>query len=289
MTSRVGAPTKVAPRNQNSQESKGRNRGIAAAGLSALFGKGIGILVSAATVPIAVRYLGPESYGLWITISSTITMFFVLDIGISSTLTNLISEAYARDDRDLAAAYFATAFWIIVGISACLGIVGWFIWPHLHWASIFHVQNMALAHDTSSAMAVAFVVFLFALPTALVSKVLGGYQELHSANLFTAGGSILSLLVVLAVVFFHGRLPTLVAGFAGSTVIANAACMLWMSCFRKPWMKPWPRLVTKSFIGRIFIPGHSSLLFNWRGLLSSPVTIWSSLITSARLRLPPTP
>ncbi len=267
MAFRVDTPTSAVRTPQRLQQTKGRNRGIAAAGLSALFGKGISILVSAATVPITVRYLGPESYGIWITISSTMTMFFVLDIGISSTLTNLISEAYARDDQDLAAAYFATAFWMIVGISACLGIVGWFIWPHLHWASIFHVQNTALAHDTSGAMAVAFVVFLFALPTALVSKVLGGYQELHSANLFTAGGSILSLLVVLAVVFFHGRLPTLVAGFAGSTVIANAACMLWMSCFRKPWMKPWPRLVTKSFIGRIFHSGTQFFAIQLAGLI----------------------
>jgi O-antigen/teichoic acid export membrane protein len=246
------------PLNQVPQDSKRRYRGIAAAGLSALFGKGVSILVNVATVPITVRYLGPESYGLWIAISSAVAMFFVLDIGISSTLTNLISAAYARDDRNLAAAYFATAFWVILGIVACLGIAGWLVWPQVHWASIFNVQDPGLIHDTSRAMAAAFIVFLFSLPTGLAAKVLAGYQELHIANLFAIGGSILSLLVVLGVVYLHGKLPLLVAGYAGSAVAANMACLLWMCFSRKPWMKPWPSRVNPTLISTIF---HSGIQF----------------------------
>src|SRR6202011_875866 len=99
-------------------ESKRRYRAIAAAALSGLFGKGTRLLVSAATVPLTVRYLGSEGYGLWAAISSAIAMFFVLDIGIANTLTNRISEAYAANDRQRAAANLATAFWLVLGISA---------------------------------------------------------------------------------------------------------------------------------------------------------------------------
>ncbi|MDE3188336.1 MAG: lipopolysaccharide biosynthesis protein [Acidobacteriota bacterium] len=244
--------------NEALQRSQKRYRGIAAAALSAFFGKGIGLLVNAATVPITVRYLGAESYGLWITISSAVAMFFVLDIGISSTLTNLISEAYAKNDRERAAAYFATAFWVIVGIAACFAVAGWLAWPYLHWASIFHVKEPALALATSRTMAAAFIVFLVALPTGLITKVLAGYQELHTANFFAAGGSILSLLVVVAVVYLRGSLPLLVAGYAGASVVANIACLLWMCLFSKPWMKPWPARIHPGFIGQIF---HSGIQF----------------------------
>jgi O-antigen/teichoic acid export membrane protein len=240
---------------QISQISHRRYRGIAAAALSAFLGKGANLLVSAATVPITARYLGSEGYGLWMTISSTVALFFVLDIGISTTLTNLISEAYAKSDRTGAASYFATAFWVLLGIATCLGIVGWIIWPQIHWVSIFHVQDPAVAYNTSRAVAAAFVVFLLALPTGLVSKVLGGYQELHAANLFATGGSALSFLVVLAVVYFHGSLPVLVAGFAGSAVAANVVCLFWMCFSYKPWMKPRLKRVKPSLIGRIFRSG----------------------------------
>lgn len=258
MTSPVGLPPRPVSGLQVPQESKKRNRGILAAGLSALLSKSVTLLVSAATVPITVRYLGAESYGLWITISSTIAMFFALDIGISSTLTNLISEAYANNDRERAAEYFATAFWSILVISACLGAVGWIVWPHLNWGSVFHVENRAIANDASLAMAAAFVVFLFSLPTALVAKVLAGYQELHIANLFVLGGNILGFAVVIAVVYLHGHLPVLVAGYAGSAVVANFACFAWMCIYSKPWMKPWPQRVRSRFIGQIF---HSGIQF----------------------------
>jgi O-antigen/teichoic acid export membrane protein len=267
MTFQLDDPSNMASHAQTPKESRRRYRGIAAAGLSGLFGKGVSILVGLATVPITVRYLGPESYGLWITISSTVTMFFVLDIGISSTLTNLISEAFSRDDRDRAAAYFATAFWTVIGIAVGLGIASWLVWPYVNWASIFHVQDPALVHDTSRAMAAALIVFLFALPAGLGAKVLGGYQELHIANLFSAGGSVLSLLVVLAVVFFHGSLPVLVAGYAGSAVAANMLCLLWTCFICKPWMKPWPQRADPKLIRRIFHSGIQFFVIQLAGLI----------------------
>ena len=267
MTPTALAEAAAAPHDQNSQESKRRFRGIAAASLTALFGKGTSVVVSVITVPLTVRYLGAEGYGLWITISSVVTMFFLFDIGIASTLTNLISEAYAVGNKELAATYFATAFWIVLGITALLGLVGWILWPHVPWVSIFHVQNPALVHDTSRAMAAAFIVFLLALPTGLATKVLGGYQELHASNLFAAAGSVLSLLAVVAVVYFHGSLPLLIAGFAGSSVAANAACLLWICLFHKPWMRPWPRRIDPGCIGRIFRTGTQFFAIQLAGLV----------------------
>jgi O-antigen/teichoic acid export membrane protein len=258
--------TLSAPGEDHPRQDKRFHR-IWRAAASALLGKGTTLLVSVITVPLAVRYLGAESYGLWITISSTVTMFFVFDIGIASTLTNLISEAYASNDRERAAASFATAFWLVLGIAACLGILGWLIWPQLHWASIFHVRTEVLGRETSHAVAAAFIVFLIALPTGLAAKVLGGYQELHAANLFATGGSVLSLLVVLAVVYLHGSLTLLVAGFAGSTVAANAACLLWICLYHKRWMMPRPRLVKPALIGRIFQSGTQFFAIQVAGLV----------------------
>lgn len=250
-----------------SPESGRRLRGIASAGLTALLGKGTGLLVSAATVPLTVRYLGAEGYGLWITISSATTMFFVFDIGIASTLTNLISEAYAKDDKEQAAGYFATAFWLVTCISIVLGLAGWVLWSFIPWISIFHVQDPVQARDTSHAMAAAFVVFLLALPAGIASRVLGGYQELHVSNLFAGGGSVLSLLVVIAVIHFHGSLPYLVGGFAGSSVVANAACLLWVCMFHKPWMRPWPQRIKPECIGRIFRTGTQFFAIQLAGLV----------------------
>ena len=285
MTSQVGLPSKSVSGSQRPQESKKRDRRIVTAGLSAFFGKGTSLLVSATTVPLTVRYLGAEGYGLWITISSAATMFFLFDIGIASTLTNLISEAYAEDNKEQAATYFSTAFWLVVGISTLFGVTGLFLWKYIPWVSIFHVQDPALARETPWAMAAAFIVFLIALPAGLATKVLGGYQELHASNLFLAGGSLLSLLAVVAVVSFHGSLSLLIVGFAGSSVLANASCLLWICFFRKPWMKPWPRRIDPRCMGRIFRTGGQFFAIQMAALIifSSDNLIISHFLSPARV------
>ena len=248
-------------------ESHRRYRRIFAAGVSALLGRGIGLLVSVITVPLTVRYLGAERYGLWMTISSTVTMFFALDIGIASTLTNLISQAYAKNDRRQAAIYFATALWTVVGVSAILALLGCALWPQVNWASAFHLPDGGLSREAARATAAALLIFVFALPASLAPRVLGGYQELHTANLFTAAGSILSLLVVIAVVQFRGSLTVLVAGYAGSSLAANAAALLWICLHHKPWLKPWPRLVQINVINKVVASGVQFFLIQLAGLI----------------------
>ena len=261
----------------------GRNRRITTAAFSALAGKVVMIFVSAITVPITVRYLGVESYGIWITISSTITMFLVLDIGISSTLTNLISEAYAKDDRVLAAEYFSTAFWFLIGIAAIIGAAGASLWHLVSWSKLFQSQNASLAQNTSHAMAAAFAVFLLSLPTGLVARVLAGYQEVHVANIFSAGGSVLSLIVVMIVVSIHGSLPLLVAGYAGSAVAANIICLLWICFVTKPWMKPLPGKINLHLFQRIFGSGTQFFVIQIAGLIvfSSDNLVISHFLTPA--------
>jgi O-antigen/teichoic acid export membrane protein len=247
--------------------SKGRYRRMATATVAGVVGKGTSLLVSLAIVPVTVRYLGPERYGLWVAISSSILMFFLLDIGIANTLTNLISEAYAASDRNLAAKYFATGLWMVTGVSALIGLSLWLAWPHIHWDVLFRIRGDVLIRETSQAFAAAVIVLLFALPTNLISRVLAGYQELHIANLFTAGGNVLSFLAVLAVIHLHGSLAALVTGYAGATVIANTCCLLWVCIVSKPWLKPWPTRIDWTMTTKLLHTGGQFFVLQMAGLV----------------------
>jgi O-antigen/teichoic acid export membrane protein len=227
------------------------------------------LVVNALIIPLTVRYLGKESYGLWVVITSTVIMYLILDIGIANTLTNLISEAYASGDETLATAYATTALWLILAIAAAFGAATWAAWPWIRWAQIFDVRDPALAGVTSHTVAVALFLFLAALPCNLATRILAGYQELHIANGFAAGGNVLSLLSVAGVVFFHGSLPSLVGAYAGSPVAANLACLLWIWMFHKPWMKPWPTRIVPRHIGRIFHSGSQFFVIQMASLVVS--------------------
>src|SRR5580693_5619124 len=50
------------------------------------------------TVPIVIRYLGQEQYGLWMTVTSLIGMFIFADLGLGNGLMTAISQADGRGD-----------------------------------------------------------------------------------------------------------------------------------------------------------------------------------------------
>ncbi len=249
-------------------EDRGRKRysRILGAGLSAIASKGVLVGSSLISIPIAVRYLGATQFGIWTTINTTLTMLLVLDLGIANTLTNLISEAFAREDRVSAGSYSSTAFWLMTAVSCLLGLLGWVVWPFLDWNTLFHSET--LPHNMASqSVAVAFVVFLVGMPAGLAAKLLGGYQELGLSNIFTTVGGLGSLVGIVLAVHFHGNLPVLVGASSGAVVLANGICLLSIWTRHKPWLAPWPSQMSWSVGRRLLHSGSEFFIIQLAGLV----------------------
>src|SRR5271168_4802514 len=87
-----------------------RRAGITA--YASFLSKALTIIISFASVPLTVHYLGAERYGVWLTISSLITWLSMTDFGLAgNALVNVLAEASGRDDREGAQHYAASAFW----------------------------------------------------------------------------------------------------------------------------------------------------------------------------------
>jgi O-antigen/teichoic acid export membrane protein len=215
-----------------------RSKRMFEAGISAVICKGLVLALNAVSVPIAVRYLGAEQFGVWVTISTTLALLIVLDLGIAGAMTNYISEAYALEDRELAGRYAATGLFVMLLIAIGLGAVGAVFWPLVHWGELFRLPDAANDRMISHAVAAAYVVFLVGLPAGLAAKFLGGYQEIKTANIFAAIGAGANLLAVVIITRLHGNLVLLVIGSSGATVGTNLVCLLWLFIWHKPWLMP---------------------------------------------------
>jgi O-antigen/teichoic acid export membrane protein len=215
-----------------------RAKRIFQAGFSAIFCKGIVLGVNAITIPIAVRYLGAEQFGVWITISTTVVLLVLLDLGIASSMTNMISEAYAKNDKDLASRYAATGFWVMVLVALALAVMGAAVWPFVPWNSLFHLTGETNERMISHAVAAAYAVFLVGLPAGLAAKFLAGYQEIGTSNIFSAIGALANLAAVILIVRLHGGMVLMVAGSSGAVVGTNLGCLAWLWFSHKPWLAP---------------------------------------------------
>ena len=244
-----------------------RTRRLFDGAMSTMLSKGVVLAVSAISIPITVRYFGPENFGVWVTISTALSMLLVLDLGVANSLTNFISEAYARDDRDHAATYTTTALGVVCAISLLLAGIAWWIWPSLHWDRLFHLSSSAEAPTVGRAVACALAIFLVGLPAGLAPKILGGYQELRAANLFIAIGSLLNLLSIILLVRLHAGLVALVTASSAALVGTNLLALIWIFFFHKPWLAPRLKHVQRLAARRMMQSGSEFFILQIAGLV----------------------
>jgi O-antigen/teichoic acid export membrane protein len=236
-------------------------------GVSGIAGKLTTLLVNAISLPITVRYLGPQQYGLWVTISTTVVMLAVMDLGVAYTLTNLISTAYANDDRATAKRYYATAFWTSTGLALMAGTAAFFLWPHINWGNLFHVRDQGLVREVSDCVAIALGFFLLGLPLNLVHRVLGGYQQTQITNYFNMMRNVLSLLAIILVVKLHGSLRMLMLIYSASLLVGTAVLNLWMNFWDRRWIFPSPQHVSRAAIGNLLGASSGFFLLQLAGLV----------------------
>jgi O-antigen/teichoic acid export membrane protein len=228
-------------------------------GATGIASKTITMLASAISLPLAVRYLGRLEYGIWVTISTSVVMLSVLDLGIANTLTNFISRAYANDDEHMAQRYFATAVWVTIGISSVLGVCCFAAFHWINWASLFRLQDPLLTMQVRWSVFLCVLFFLLGLPLNLANKVLSGYQEVHLSNYFAMVNGVLGLAAIVATVVLHGSLITLTAAYCSSMLVSSVLLNIWLCIWHRPGIAPWPSAVTLALTRELF--GEGALFF----------------------------
>src|SRR5258706_5322211 len=102
--------------------ARDRHRRVAYSAIASFGARAIGALNLLITVPLVLGYLGPERYGLWMTVASFTALASFADFGIGLGLLNPLAEASAKGDLETARRLVSNAFVALVCIAGCLGI-----------------------------------------------------------------------------------------------------------------------------------------------------------------------
>lgn len=189
------------------------------------------------SVPLTLRYLGPERYGLWMVLISLIAVMGFADLGIGNGLMNAISEAYGKDDRPLAREYLTSALFLMLGIAGFLALAGIVGYPFVPWLHLFNVKSNAVAAEGARAFVVLYGWFVLNIPLGVIPRVQSGLQQGYWAQAIGALGNVASLLTLLLVISLHGSLAWLV--FASTFGVILATFLNGWLLFREhPWLLP---------------------------------------------------
>lgn len=218
----------------------GRNRRLAIGMASGVATKSIIFSLTLITVPMTLHYLGPERYGIWVTMISMLAWLNLVDLGIANGLTPALSAAFGSKRYDLAQQYIATAFWALVAIAVLVGAVSCFLWSWLDWHHIFNVSP-SLEGQVATAVAVAFGIFLLNLPFSITQRIFLAYQEGLMANLAQLAMNVAGVVGIFAVIQMQGGLVSLVLGYSGAQLVVLLLCTGWLFGRSKPQLRPMVR------------------------------------------------
>jgi O-antigen/teichoic acid export membrane protein len=212
------------------------------------------------SLPLAVRYLGAERYGVWVTIATTAVWINLLDLGIANTLTNQISRAYALRDEHAAGQAFANALFLTAVTAALAGISAILVFPHIDWIRLLNVSPGVSAEEVRHTAAVAVGLTLLALPCNLVSKILAGYQELHRNNYAVCAGALGSLCGLALGVALRVSMPLLFVMSVGCLTFASFITTMMVVGCQKRWLLPRLTLLDRSTMRELLESGSSFFL-----------------------------
>lgn len=218
-----------------------------------------------AFVPIYVRYLGIEAYGLIGALLSLYALFSLLDLGLSSTMSREIARLSVRASESAQAmnnllTTFECLYW---AVAAVLGAAVAVLAPFLanHWVNAVHLNPSTIVVATR----LMGVSLALQWPFTLYSGTLLGLQRQVLLSAITAGMATLRAVGAVAILVFIS--PTLPAFFLWQVLCALVQTILGAVLARKALPNPANR---GAFQAAVFKP-----VWRYAAALGISSAIWA--------------
>lgn len=201
-------------------DSLSRNRHVRVASISALVARCVAVCVSFAIIPMTQDYLGPERFGLWVTITSFVTMLSFADLGIGNTLLSSISHAKSLGNNAKVNEVISTAAFVLICLGVTLAIAGVWVVNALDMSAVFNVTDPFVQSELLQTLYVFALMFGLNLVMNWISRVQMAFQRGYLESISTALGALFGLCWVIFSVNNDVRLPSLLAGFMAGPIVA---------------------------------------------------------------------
>ncbi|MGL5856538.1 MAG: lipopolysaccharide biosynthesis protein [Cetobacterium sp.] len=111
--------------------------------LSNFIFKGLGIGLSFISIPIMLKYLDKDNYGLWILILSITNWIYTFDIGIGNGLKNRLAESLSKKNENEAKKYIATSYFFVTIISIIFLLISWIFLENIILTKLLNITYLS--------------------------------------------------------------------------------------------------------------------------------------------------
>lgn len=154
---------------------------------------GINILYTALSVPLGLKYLGREQFGVWALAQQIAGYFLLLDLGMSAAVSRLIADKKAESSGADYRSLFFTGALVLMFQATAIVVLGW---GFAVWApALFSVPDSLAGSFTHTLWILAGMSGL-SLAQRIFGLPLWAFQRMDVVNFSTAASLILALATI---------------------------------------------------------------------------------------------
>lgn len=161
------------------------------------------------SVSLTIPYLGPQRFGIWMTVASLTGMLSFLGLGVGNALTNHVAVRGAQKDPALLrqAISGGLGFLMLVGLAVGAGLYG--VASGLPWEWVIKTADATLLAEAQKAAKLFAVLFGFHLLTTGIQSVFSGLQRTFEVYWVSAMGALVSLIALWMAAQAQSGIPAL--------------------------------------------------------------------------------
>lgn len=260
------------PKTSSAASDRDKRYGLAVS--SSVLSKAATIVLQIGVMPVAIRKLGVEQYGLYAFMTSFLSLISFSELGIGARMVREFSHLHVSGDRvsqkDLASSAFFLMAMAGTGIATLISVGVQFV--PLNWFVRPEYQNYAIIIQRCAPF--VCLIGLILLLSGVFQRIQAGFQELHHANLSCGIGN---LLTIVGVCLFHFLAPSIIAlilCFYSGQIIASVANAIRV-VNNRPWLTPSLRHFKSRLAMELFHDGlHLSMNQSLLPLLQRDFSQW---------------
>lgn len=249
--------------------NKERYRKATLATLTSFCGKFISILTALYSVPLTLNYLGPNSYGILMLITSINVILIFSDLGLGNGLVNSVSKYSALSNRSGIKLSISSVFFILCIITLCLSLIYLFSASHISWYKLLNIKKTEFIPDIEYSIHLFIACFLLNVPLSVVYKVQIGYQEMFLANIWQSIGNLFGFISLVLFIRYRLTLPYIVFALNGIPLLFTLFNFITEFYFRRPINRPELKYFKASFSIQILNAGLIFTFINLANVVGS--------------------
>ncbi|MGO0307340.1 lipopolysaccharide biosynthesis protein [Endozoicomonas acroporae] len=179
------------------------------------------VLASFLLMPLMLKYLGDERYGIWLTMYSVVSWALFFDCGIGNGVRNKLSEYLEHNRYNEAIKSISSAYVSIAIISLLIYILVIIAGQFIDWNVIFNTEKIS-AREIQNSFLTIFGLFLVNFVLSIIDQLFHATKKTEKTVLRSFFSNLFSLITVyIANVFFDPSLTYLAIAYGSSLVLSS--------------------------------------------------------------------